>query len=89
LFTANSFFHSTSPKTIAIDSQASSSLYANTQLRAHRRAEKKRKEQKKAVNKYFSKFPITLPHTKVQQKRPCDQNMFQIRTCVVLGAYPI
>jgi hypothetical protein len=42
LFTANSFFHSTSPKTIAIDSQASGSLYDNTQLRAHRRAEKKR-----------------------------------------------
>jgi hypothetical protein len=27
--------------------QARSSLYANTQLRAHRRAEKKNKEQKK------------------------------------------
>ena len=31
--------------------QARSSLYANTQLRAHRRAEKKNKEKKNKINK--------------------------------------
>jgi hypothetical protein len=33
------------------DIQARGSLYANTQLRAHRRAENKNKEQKKRKNK--------------------------------------
>ena len=44
-----------------IDSQARSSLYANTQLRAHRRAEKN-KEQKKKIKKKKrnNKFPDPL-----------------------------
>ena len=37
------------------------------------------------VKNDFSKFPITSPHTKVQQKRQCDKNMFQIRTCLYFG----
>ena len=35
------------------------------------------------VKNDFFKFPMTSPHTKVQQTRPCDKHMFQIRTCVV------